>query len=143
MKHSLMKTAPILLGIAAVLACGDSTSPGSTPVGSYTAIIFVTSDVNGPTNQLALGGTLQINLAANGTTSGHLHAAASGAQPVFDADMAGTWTQNGEVIDFSQTADTFVNDMPFTIQRISTSVSALVGDKVFLGTRINVTLAHD
>ena len=84
-----------------------------------------------------------MNLASNGTTSGHLHIAASGAQPVLDADMAGTWTQNGDTIDFTQTADTFVRDMSFTIQRISTSVWALVGDQVFAGTRINLTLAHE
>jgi hypothetical protein len=143
MKPSLMNTGPILLGIAAILACADSTSPGTSAVGSYRAIILVTTDNTGPTNQLMLGGALNMNLASNGTTSGHLYIAASGAQPVLDADMAGTWTQNGDTIDFTQTADTFVRDMSFTIQRISTSVWALVGDQVFAGTRINLTLAHE
>lgn len=138
---SLMKTVPMLLGIAAMIACGDSTAPGSS-VGSYSAIIFFTTDNTGPTNQLVLGSSLQINLADNATTSGHLHIAASGAQPVFDADMAGTWSQTGDAIDFTQTADTFVRDMTFTAQKISTSVWALVADETFSGTRINLTLAR-
>ena len=142
MKHSLLRTVPALLGIAAMLACGDSTSPSS-PVGDYTAIVFVTTDNTGATNQLAIGSTLNISLAANGTTTGHLHLAASGAQTLFDADMAGTWSRNGEVIDFAQTADTFVKDMSFTIQRISGDVSALVGDQTFSGTRINLSLVRE
>jgi hypothetical protein len=142
MKHSLMRTAPALLGIAAMLACSDSTSPSS-PVGGYSAIVFVTTDNTGATNQLTLGSTVHIDLAANGTTTGHLHIAPSGGQPVFDADLAGTWSQSGEVINFDHPADTFVNDMPFTIQRISDDISALVGDRTFSGTRINLTLGHD
>jgi hypothetical protein len=105
--------------------------------------VFVTTDDTGPTNQLSLGATLQISLAGDGTTSGHLHIPASGAQPVFDRDMAGTWSQNGEKIDFDQAADTFVKDITFTIQRSSTSVSALVGGLVLSSGRIDVTLAHD
>jgi hypothetical protein len=57
--------------------------------------------------------------------------------------MAGTWAQNGDVVMFMQAADTFVRNMTFTIQRISTSVAFLVGDQVFSGTRINLTLAHE
>jgi hypothetical protein len=139
---SLMKGIPMLLGIAAMMACSDLTSSGTTEA-SYTAIIFFTTDSTGPTNQLSLGSSLQITLASNGTTSGHLHLAASGGQPVLDADMAGTWSQSGDAIDFTQTADTFVRDMTFTAQKISTSVSALVGDETFSGTRINLTLARN
>lgn len=143
MKRSLMKFAPILLGVAALAGCGDSTSPGNQPVGSYTAIIFVTTGASGQTNQLLIGSTLQMTLAANGTTSGHLHLAASAGNPAFDADMAGTWTRDGDVVEFTQTADTFVQDMVFTIQPIAQNVWYLVGDQVFSGTRINLTLAHD
>jgi hypothetical protein len=30
-----------------------------------------------------------------------------------DADMAGTWTLTSGIIEFDQTADTFVRDVPF------------------------------
>jgi hypothetical protein len=83
-----------------------------------------------------------MNLAANGATSGHLHMAASAGNPVFDADMTGTWTMNGNVVDFTQTADTFVRDMVFTLQLVATNTWDLVGDQAFSGTRIQLTLRH-
>jgi hypothetical protein len=135
-----MRLAPIFIGFAATIGCGgDSTSPGISR--SYAAIIFVTTGASGQTNQLLIGSTLNITLAANGTTSGHLHMAASDSQTALDADMAGTWTISGNVVDITQTADTFVRDMLFTIQPIAKSTWHLVGDQVFSGTRINLTLA--
>lgn len=127
----------------ALFACGsDSTGPAKPPVGSYTAIEFVTTGNSGQTNQLVIGGSLQMNLAANGTTSGHLHMAASGANPVIDADMAGTWTLTGNIVHFTQAADTFVRNMVFTLQPIATNTWDLVGDQGFSGTRIQLTLRH-
>jgi hypothetical protein len=122
-------------------ACGsDSTSPANSAAGNYTAISFVTSGNSGQTNQIALGSTLQLNLATNGTTSGHLHIAASGSDPAFDADMAGTWTQAGSVVTISQSADTFVRDMPFTLSFDPANGWILVGNQTFSGTNIQVTL---
>lgn len=142
MKHSLIRLAPVLLGIAALGACGDSTSPGNSPAGSYAAIIFITTGSSGQTNQLLIGSSLNMTLATNGTTSGHLHLAASNGNPAFDADMAGTWTRTGNLVDFTQAADTFVRDMVFTIEPISQNTWHLTGDQVFSGTRINLTLAN-
>ena len=143
MKPLIKSLSRLSLISAALLACGsDSTGPAQPPVGSYSAIEFVTTGNSGQTNQLVIGGSLQMNLAANGTTSGHLHMAASGGNPVFDADMAGTWTMSGNVVDFEQTADTFVRDMHFTLQPIATDTWDLVGDQGFSGTRIQLTLRH-
>ncbi len=139
-----MRTGPIFLGVAAIVACGgDSTSPSQpSVVGSYSAYQFVTVGGSGQTNQLLIGSTVQISLASNGTTSGHLHLAASGSQPAFDADLAGTWSQTGNVIDFTQPVDNFVNDMLFTIQPIANGVWDLVGDDTFSGTHVLLTLRH-
>jgi hypothetical protein len=124
-----------------VAACGsDSTSPAGSAAGNYTAISFTTSGSSGQTNQIALGGSLLLNLASNGAASGHLHVAASGSDPAFDADMAGTWTQNGNVVTISQSADTFVRDMPFTLTLDPANGWTLVGDKTFSGTNITITL---
>ncbi|HEX9606951.1 MAG TPA: hypothetical protein VF962_06945 [Gemmatimonadaceae bacterium] len=144
MKQSFMRTGPIFLGVAAIVACGgDSTSPSQpSVVGSYSAYQFVTVGGSGQTNQLLIGSTVQISLASNGTTSGHLHLAASGSQPAFDADLAGTWSQTGNVIDFTQPVDNFVNDMLFTIQPIANGVWDLVGDDTFSGTHVLLTLRH-
>ena len=145
MKHSrLMRAFPILLGAVAMLGCGEITSLSEDgPVGSYTAIILVMTQNSVPTNVLAGGGSFTMTLAPDGTTSGRLHIIGSTAYPAVDADMAGTWTRNGDEIDFTQSADTFVRNMTFRIEQITDSVWSLVGDDVFDATRVNVTLAHD
>jgi hypothetical protein len=124
----------------AIAACGTDSTGIDLAAGNYTAIVFTTSGSSGQTNQLALGGSLSLNLAANGTTSGHLHTAASGSDPALDADMTGTWTRTGNVVTISQTADTFVRDMPFAFTYDPAGAWTLTGDKTFNGTNIKVTL---
>jgi hypothetical protein len=143
MKQSLMRTGPIFLGIAAIVACGsgDSTAPPSVLVGSYNAVQFVTTGGSGQTNQILAGSTLSINLMPNGSTTGHLHVAASGGNSAFDADMAGTWTQTGNSVNFSQAADSFVRNMTWAVTAAGSSWQ-LVGDQVFSGTRTQVTLSQ-
>jgi hypothetical protein len=147
MIRSIQKTISLLaIGFPIVVACGDSTSPGintgASVAGSYAAIIFVTTPAGGSArNELQAGSTLTLTLNANGTTTGHLHIAANGASPAFDADMAGTWAVNNDVVTFTQTADTFVRNMAFAVQRAGSQV-LLVGDQVFSGTRVNLTLTR-
>lgn len=134
----------LLIGITALLACSDSTSAGKSVVGNYASTIFFSTAAGGSgVNEIQAGSSLTLNLTSIGATSGHLHIAANGSTPAFDADMAGTWTQSGETVQFTQTADTFVRNMVFTIQRISTDVVFLVSDQVVSGTRINLTLARE
>jgi hypothetical protein len=141
MKATIDKRIFLVGAIIASAACGGSTSPSSDPpVGSYTTASFVTAGSSGQTNQLALGGMLQLNLSPGGATSGHLHMAASGGSPASDADMAGAWALNGNVVTFSQTANTFVRDMPFTLVMDPALGWTLVGGKTFSNTRIDITL---
>lgn len=133
----------IVAALAATTACGsDSTSPQSPLVGSYTAFQWVTTGGSGQTNQLNIGSTLQITLNADGSTSGHMHQAASNGAPAADFDMAGTWAENNNMVNFTQSADTFVRNMIFAVQPIATGVVDLVGDQVFSGTRVQLTLRH-
>jgi hypothetical protein len=142
MKQSLVKVGPSLLVIAAILACGSySTAPTASVAGPYLATEFVTTGSSGQTNQLLAGSTLSLILNANGTLSGHLHLAATNANPIFDADMAGTWTQTGSTVSFSQAADTFVRNMTLNVVANGRSWQ-LVGDQVFSGTRIQITLSQ-
>lgn len=125
---------------ALFLACGDSTSPPvDIAVGNYTAVVFQTTSSSGQKDELAAGSTLVLNLSTNGTTSGHLHIAASAASPSFDADMAGTWTRAGTTVDINQSADTFVRDMPFQLTPY-TGTWDLVGNAGFSGTQVVITL---
>jgi hypothetical protein len=140
-----LRTVSIVAAFAATAACGsDSTSPQSPLVGSYTAFQWVTTGGSGQTNQLTIGSTLQITLNADGSTSGHMHIAASNGGPAtdLDFDMAGTWSESNNVVDFTQAADTFVRDMTFAVQPIANGVVDLVADQVFSGTRIQLTLRH-
>src|SRR5687768_1553655 len=133
----------LLMGLSPLLlACEESTSPPDSAVGSYTAVSFITTPTGGnPRNEIQAGSTLTLNLVGDGSTSGHLHvAAANVGSPPFDADMAGTWVQNGLTVDISQGADTFVRDMPFTMTAGPIANWDLVGDAVFDGVRIQVTL---
>jgi hypothetical protein len=141
---SLMKVAPMLLGVAAMVGCTHITalSKGG-PVGAYSAIILVMTQNSTPTNVLANGGSFTINLAPDGKTSGRLHIIGSADYPVIDADLAGTWTQNGDTVDFTQASDTFVNRMTFRIEPLTEHIWWLVGDDVFGTTRVNVRLAQN
>ena len=131
----------LLLGFAVfAAACGDANAPTGIPIGNYSAIQFVTTGSSGQRDELAAGSTLTLNLASNGTTSGHLHVAASTSSPVFDADMAGTWKEDGSIVTVSQVADTFVKDMPFTLSFDPANGWILVGDKSFNSVRIQLTL---
>lgn len=60
----------------------------------------------------------------------------------FDADMAGTWSANGSIVDITQPIDSFVRDMPFTWGPDQNGVASLSGDHVFSGTRIQIILTR-
>ena len=142
MTQALAKIASMFF-VGALLACGgsDTTSPTLTAAGNYTATFFHTTGTSGSRDELLAGSTLVLNLNSNGTTSGHLHVAAAGTTPAFDADMAGTWQQEGMTVEISQAADTFVRDMDFILTPAAADGWELVGDQVFQGTRVQVTLS--
>ena len=120
------------------LACdGDPFAPTvSNVTGSYTATTFTTTSGGVTTDHLADGASFTITLRADGTTTGRLFIPGGDeGGGDLDADMAGTWTLTGSTVEFTQTADTFVRDMPFTASR-----NRLGGIATFSGTTIRVTL---
>ena len=145
MRTSLTKLSPIFFAAALTAACGESgitSLKHDGPVGPYAAIILYSTSAADPSIKQPNSGGFTINLAADGSTTGHLHLDAFNGAPAVDADMAGTWTQNGNTVTFDQAADTFVRNMSFTIEKITDHVWFLVGDDVFAGTRFNVRLAQ-
>lgn len=142
MKIHFVKSLSTAFGLAVMVACGgnDSTSPHSTIAGNYTAFQWVTTGGSGQTNQLTAGSTLQITLNDNGSTTGHMHTAASNGAPAADFDLSGTWDLNGNLVQFTQAADTFLNDMVFSATLVGTGVVDLVGNQNFSGTQIQLTL---
>jgi len=143
MPHVINKQILLLGIVLGAAACGSSSGPtAGAAAGSYTATSFTTTGTSGQRNEILAGSTVQINLAADGATSGHLHVAGTGGGAAFDADMAGTWTQNGSVVRFTQSADTFVRNMDFIWGPNASGVASLTGDNVFSGTRVQIILTR-
>jgi hypothetical protein len=132
----LLRMASPIVCVAA-LACGDSVAPTVDDVaGSYIATTFTTDLLGSTTDQLAQGSLLNMVLTADGQTTGHLFVPGAGDQGGdFDADLTGRWTLHGDTVEFDQTADTFVRDMPFVF-----SDGKLSGAAVFTETRVQVVL---
>ena len=107
--HSLM--------LAAVfsVACGDSTGLEAV-TGTYVATQFnligtTTTDV------LASGGSITTTLNADGSTTGTLFVPAALNQGVdLTADLAGTFTVNGQALFFSHAVNTFMSDITWIIE---------------------------
>lgn len=121
-----MRTLPALLLLATLaLGCGG-TEPTSNPLtGTYSATVFqVVPSGQSSMNVLAAGGSLSITINADNSTTGSLNIPASitgGA--AFVASMAGTATISGSVVQFQQTADTFVRDLDWTFSGNSLTVT--------------------
>lgn len=108
---------PVLaIALALFSACGkDSTAP-SDLVGVYWATTFeVTLAGQSPIDVLAAGGSLQIQIATDNSTSGTLIVPASlNDGEAMDASMAGTAVQSDNRVVFQQSADTFVRDLTWS-----------------------------
>jgi len=122
----------------ALAACDDDPTAPTAPTGEYEATSFTATSGGTTTDVLDAGGSFTITLTSQGTTTGRLFIPASvTGEGDFDSDLTGTWTQSGSTIQFDHAADTFVRDMPFTIQG-----ATLVGDRTFGDVRIRVTLTR-
>jgi hypothetical protein len=135
-------TLALAAAVALVVAACDEDPAGLTNeeiAGSYAATTFTTTSDGTTTDQLSQGGSLTIQLAANGTTTGHVTVPASAGTggEGLDADLAGTWTLSGAIVDLDHEADTFVRDMPFLVQG-----TTLIGDQTFQGTRVQAVLTR-
>ncbi len=128
--------------IAFTAGCSD-TAPAGTDgptmadvAGSYAATTFTSQDSTGLTDWLQQGASVTLMLTASGATTGHLFVpggAENGAD--LDADMAGTWALHADTVRFSQTADTFVRDMPFVFGN-----NQLSGQDTYSGTVVRLVL---
>jgi hypothetical protein len=143
MRVRLLSAIAALSTIAAVAGCGgsDSTAPdNSAIVGTYSAFQWTTTGSTGQTNQLSIGSTLQITLAANGSTSGHMHTAASNGAAATDFDLAGTWSASNNTVTFTQVKDNFLRDMTFLAEQVATNAWDLVGSDTFSGVAVSLRL---
>lgn len=124
-----------LLAALLIAGCENSVDPGESPADSYVASTLVTTGDGVLTDHIANGSSINLTLTPQGTTSGSMHIEAWGSEPDFDADLTGTWTISGLIVDLNHTADTFLRDIPLVFDG-----AALAGDRIIGDTRVQVTL---
>ena len=130
-----------LISLCLLAACGsDSSGPSLTLAGNYSATIFrVTPPGQASIDVLAAGGTLNIDITSAGATTGNISIPASvtGAGS-FSATMIGTATLSGTTVTFTQSADTFVRDLAWTLSSSGLSVS----NQIVAGATYTITLTR-
>lgn len=130
-------TALPLLALVLFACDDDATGIDEDLVGSYQATTFTVTTDDGTTDVLAEGGSLDITLAADGTTSGTLIIPATQSESGEEeqASMSGTWSIESGTVTFEQDADTFVRDMGF-----QASEGRLEGEETFGEETVHVIL---
>jgi hypothetical protein len=121
----------VALGLVLALnGCGDDTSFSPTPenvAGTYSATVFTLTLAVTTVDQLVLGSEVELTLAPDGTTSGHLFMPGGGeGGGHLDVSLTGTWTLSGGAVTFDQTPDTFIRDVRFEADR-----NRLIGHQTF------------
>lgn len=126
--------------LAPIGACSksDATGPGDSIAASYVATDFrVTPTGQAPIDVLRSGGTLDITITADSSTTGTLNIPASViGSTAFVADMAGSASVTTSTVHFQQTADTFVRDLTWT----RTGTSLTVADQTAGSASFTITL---
>lgn len=136
-RHAISLATVVMLG--ATVACGsdDPTGPAMADVaGSYDATVFSGSALGTSHDLLADGASIHLLLNEDGTSAGHLFVPATeftGGE--VDADLAGSWTLDGTTVTLTQSADTFLRDVPLTVDG-----TQLVGNQTIQGVTVNVVL---
>ena len=136
-----MKQIPRLLAVAVAalpVACThDPFTPNINSVaGDYRLQAFTTTDLGGPRDWVAMGATLTISLAPNGTTRGRLFlpGAGSGGTDV-DDNMTGTWTLAVATVEFHPSYDTYLSNVTFIAYE-----NRLIGDHAYGSTGVTVRI---
>lgn len=108
----------IMAAVAAGLsACGNPTSTDRGVVGSYVAMEWTIVSSTTTHDLIAGGGHLDLALASDGTTTGEffIPAGVSPEPREQRVSMAGTWSQDGDIVTFSMPGDTYVRFVDWTV----------------------------
>ena len=140
--RSLLVSASALALAAMLAGCSDDDDVFSPTVenvsGTYSAETFTVTTGAGTVDLLAQGAEVTVELAADGTTTGHLLVPDGGEDGGdLEADLSGTWTLTDSTVTFSQDADTFIRDVEFTA-----SENRLTGEGAFGGATIRLVLGR-
>ncbi len=129
----------LAVAVAALpVACmHDAFTPNLNNVaGDYHLQSLVLTDLGGPRDWVALGTSLTISLAPNGTTSGRLVMPGGGLGGAdVDVDMAGTWTLAVATVEFNPSFDTLLRDVTFIADE-----NRLIGDHAYGSSGVSVRI---
>jgi len=128
----LARTLLVASALAATTACGGSTTTDPI-VGTFLATTFrIAPAGQGAIDVLAQGGVLGLNVANNFVTAGTLIIPASvNGGTTFTASLAGTAVRTESTVRFTQSADTFVRDLTFTLAADSLTANQTLGDTTY------------
>ncbi len=139
-KYAVRHGAVLLWFAMLVVACGgDPAGPSMAEVaGSYQATRFTTITGGVSTDELAAGAEIALELETDGAAFGVLFVP-QGDEGGGDLDLSldGTWRLSGNTVTLESTADAFLGDVPLTVVG-----ETLVGDRMFFGTFIQMTLTR-
>ena len=118
--------------VLALSGCDDDGSFSPTVdnvAGAYSATTFTLTVAVATVDQLVLGSEVELALAPDGTTTGHLFVP-GGEGADLDADLTGTWALSRGGVTFDQAADTFIRDVRFTADRNRLIGEATIGHQI-------------
>ena len=107
---------PLLVVVFLMATCGDDDPSGPSPeeiAGSYEATALLFSDGEDQRNLLQEGAFVDITMHADGTTEGDLFIPALTGGAPLQADLAGTWEVERDLVTFHPDAGTLLSDAPF------------------------------
>jgi len=115
----------------------DSFSPTINSVaGEYHLQSLTTFDSGGPRDWVAMGATLTLSLAPDGTTTGRLFMPGAGlGGSAVDVSMEGIWTLAFATVEFEPSYDTLLRDVTFVA-----SANRLVGDHAYSNSGVSVRI---
>lgn len=136
-RHALAFATLVMLGATAACGSDDATGPGMPDVaGSYDATVLTASALGATHDMLAEGASIHLVLAEDGTSSGHLFVPATEfTGEGVDEDLAGSWTLDGTTVTLTQSADTFLRDVPLGVDG-----AQLIGDQTIGGVAVHLVL---
>lgn len=128
-----------LVSAVALAGCGETIDASAPIAGTYSASVFrVTPSGQSLIDVLGAGGSLAITIDGSNGVSGTLTIPASIAGTLLTQSMAGYAITTGTTLQFTQSADTFVRNLTWTISGTTLTVTA----QVVSGTTYTITLTR-
>jgi hypothetical protein len=139
-RNVALVAATMLLSFTAACGSDKSTGPDMEDVaGAYEATVLTATQAGTEHDFIAAGAIIELVLDGGGTTSGYLSIPASDLSngEAVDADMAGSWTLDGTTVHITQSADTFIRDLPLAVDG-----NNLTGDATFDEVQVHLVMSR-